>query len=350
MALDTESFHHSCTVVDLHADTPYLMRLGYDLGARHSPPLPRSAGLFHLDLPRAAQGGLSAQFFGLISFSHPWLRPPTLIDWQLDALERAQLNNPDRFVLCTTADEIRRARAEGKLAGLRGIEGAHALQGKLELVAHFARRGVVYLGLLHFVRNEAGAPAYGRGRDDSMGLTSFGHELVDELNRLGLVVDLAHINRRGFLEAAGRSRAPVIVSHTGVLGVHRHWRNIDDDQIRAVAGSGGCIGIIFSRSFLGASDLDGVCAHLEHVIRVGGEDTPALGSDFDGMVTPPRGLEDVCGLPNLTRALLRRGHSEKQVAKIMGENALRVWGHSPASNASESQDGECPPRPGATGP
>jgi len=321
---EAEELHRACTVVDLHADTPYLMCLGYDIAARHEPPLPEDSLAFHLDLSRARQGGLGAQFFGLISPSHRWMRPATLVDWQLNALDRAAAHSPDRFVLCRDATQVREARAAGKLAGLRGIEGAHALQGDLLRVEHFAGRGVAYLGLLHFVDNEAGAPAHGRGRDDALGLTGFGRQLVDELNRLRVIVDLAHINRRGFLEAAARSRRPVIVSHTGVLGVHRHWRNIDDDQIRAVAESGGCIGIIFSRRFLGQAGIDGVCAHLEHVIDVGGDDTPALGSDFDGFVRPPLGLADVRGLPNLTAALLRRGHPIERVQRILGENALRV--------------------------
>ena len=139
-----------------------------------------------------------------------------------------------------------------------------------------------------------------------------------------MLVDLAHINRAGFLEAAARSRAPVIVSHTGVSAVHPHWRNIDDDQIRAVARGGGCVGVIYSRSFLGSDHLEGVCEHLLHLLRVGGEDVPALGSDWDGFVTPPEGLEDASHLPGLTAALLAHGLGEAQVHKILGGNVLRV--------------------------
>jgi membrane dipeptidase len=323
---DAESFHRTCTVVDLHADTPALLRMGYDLAARHENPLPLSPWGFHVDLPRAREGGLSAQFFGLPSFPlrlRPWLSPGATVDALLDALEETERKCPG-LTLVTTAAEVRAAREQDRLAGLRGIEGAHALEGNLDRVAHFARRGVAYLGLLHFSRNEAGAPAYGRGRDDSCGLTDFGRDLVDELNRLRVIVDLAHINRKGFLEAAERSRQPVVVSHTGVTGVHRHWRNIDDDQIRAVARTGGCVGVIFARRFLGRRGIEGVCAHLEHLLRVGGEDLPALGSDFDGLVVPPAGLEDVSQLPALTQALLHRGLSETQVSKMMGENTLRT--------------------------
>jgi membrane dipeptidase len=320
--------HRAALPVDLHADTPVLVRYGYRLDLRHDPVLPRAAAGFHVDLPRLREGGVAAQFFALPSapLKVPFLRwsPAKTVDRLLDALETAERENSESFVLVRTASEVRAARRDGRIAGLRGIEGAHALEGDLHRVAHFAGRGVAYLGLLHFSANEAGAPARGHRRDDSRGLTDFGCELVDELNRLRVIVDLAHINRRGFLEAAARSRAPVMVTHTGLSGVHRHWRNIDDEQVRAVARTGGCIGVIYSRRFLGFDDLDGVCAHLEHLARVGGEDIPALGSDYDGLVTPPEGLEDPSHLPSLTAALLRRGHREAQVAKILGGNALRV--------------------------
>jgi membrane dipeptidase len=319
-----EQLHRRCCVVDLHADTPMLMTVGYDLAAVHEPPIPKSAYFFHVDLPRARHGGLNAQFFGLVS--PPWrrLRPATVIGWQLNALERAEAAHPDQLALVTTAAAAREAVREGKLAGLRGIEGAHALEGQLDRLEHFVGRGVVYLGLLHFHRNDAGAPAHGRGMDDSLGLTPFGNDLVDELNRLGVMVDLTHINRKGFLEAARRSRTPVIVSHTTILGAHNHWRGIDDEQIRAVAHGGGCIGVMFAREYLGGGSIDQVCAHLEHLLKVGGESTPALGSDFDGFIRPPDGLTDVASLPRLTDALLRRGLPEAQLSKILGENALRV--------------------------
>jgi membrane dipeptidase len=317
------AFHRSCLVLDLHADTPVLLRFGYDLGKRHRFHLPNHAWGGHLDLPRMREGGLDAQCFGLCSF--PFRRgPAATVGRQLDALERAEKAHPDQLVLVRTADEIRAAREAGRIAGLRGIEGAHALEGDLERVARFAARGVVYLGLLHFSSNEAGAPLWGRGRDDSRGLTDFGRDLVDELNRQQVLVDLAHINKRGLMEAAARSRAPVLVSHTGVFGACDHWRNIDDEQIRAVAETGGCIGVMYSTHNLCSDTIEGVCTHLEHLVRVGGEDCPALGSDFDGAITPVRGLEDVSRLPGLTALLLERGLSHVQVSKILGENALRV--------------------------
>jgi len=318
--------HRACGPIDLHADTPVLLRWGYDLGRRHEPPLPQAALGFHVDLPRLREGGLAGQFFALPSWPVRLFGrgPGAVVDSLLDALEKAVRRYPDQMVLARSAGELQAARASGRLAAFCGIEGAHALEGRLERAAHFASRGVRYLGLLHFSANQAGAPAFGRGRDDRQALTDFGRELVDELNRLRVLVDLAHINRAGFLEAAARSRAPVIVSHTGASAVNPHWRNIDDDQIRAVAATGGCVGIIFSRRFVGSDHLQGVCEHLLHLARVGGDDLPALGSDWDGFVTPPEGLEDASRLPNLTAALLERGVSESRIRKILSENVVRV--------------------------
>lgn len=186
------------------------------------------------------------------------------------------------------------------------------------------RMGLRALGLVHFSANEAGTPAWGLGRDDQAGLRPFGRELVAHCNERGLLLDLAHLNRPGLLETTALTHAPVMVSHTGVAGVHPHWRNLDDEEIRAVADTGGCIGIIYASQYLGGKGLDAVVAHLEHVLRVGGRECPALGSDFDGWVTPPGDLQDVTDLPRLTDALLTRGHPPDTIQKILGENALRV--------------------------
>lgn len=318
--------HAEAIVVDLHADTPSLMRLGYDFGKRHHPPLPRAALGVHVDLPRMRDGGQAAQVFGLVSFPYRRRGLAAVIHRQIDLVEQTALRLAGELVLARSADELVAAHRAGKRAALLSIEGAHAFEGDLANAEVFARRGVRSVGLLHFTANEAGAPAYGRGADPDKGLTDFGRDLVDELDRLGVLVDLAHINRAGFLEAARRSRKPVIVSHTGVAGVQAHWRNIDDEQIRAVAAKGGCIGVIFAPRYLGADGVERVVDHLLHIVRVGGEDTPALGSDWDGLVTPPSDLRDPRDLPVLTQALLDRGVPPSTVAKLLGGNVLRVLG------------------------
>jgi membrane dipeptidase len=210
------------------------------------------------------------------------------------------------------------------MAALLGIEGAHALEGSLDNVAAFARRGVRYIGLLHFSSNEAGHPAYGRGRRDHDGLTPWGFELVQRCENEDVLVDLAHINRRGFLDACGIAKKPPIVSHTGVLGVFDHWRNIDDDQLRAVADKGGVIGVVFCPRYVGGDGLEPVVQHLKHIIDVVGEDAPALGSDWDGFIIPTKPLQDPRGLPLLTDALLDAGFSPTVIGKILRDNVMRV--------------------------
>ena len=153
--------------------------------------------------------------------------------------------------------------------------------------------------------------------------------MVEECERLGLIVDLAHINRAGFLEACAHATRPLWVTHCGVRGVHAIWRNVDDACLRAVADTGGCVGVIFVPWFLGGTvhcDLDLVCLHIEHIVEVVGWDHVALGSDMDGFIpTLPWGFRDASDFPNVTAALLERGHSADDVAKAVGLNARRVF-------------------------
>ncbi|MFI8977326.1 dipeptidase [Nocardia asteroides] len=325
MAISQEArqVHQGAVVIDMHADTPKLLARGYDLTRRHHPiwPINRFAG--HVDLPRMREGGLAAQWFGMWTSPYPRRGAAAEIHRQLDALSALARTQPQQFRLATTSTEICEAHAAGISVGLRGIEGGQALEGRLDNLVAFAQRGVRYLGLMHFSRNEIGYPAMGIGRDRDRGLTSFGHEVVEACNELGVLVDLAHINRPGFFDAMARARGPVIVSHTGVAGIRALWRNIDDEQIRAVADTGGIIGIIFSPAYIGG-DLEAVVDHLLHVIDVGGADAVALGSDWDGFIRPARGLESPAQLPDLTEALLRRGLNPDTIHRLLGGNALRV--------------------------
>ena len=319
------ALHDEVAAVDLHADTPKLMHaFSYDLARRHEPPLPGSRYFGHVDVPRMREGGLAGQFFGLWTFPYPRAGCAASIEAQLDAIDAQVIRNPEALAWCKSADDVLAAKASGRIAVLAGIEGGHALEGRLELIEGFARRGVRYLGLLHFTANELGRPAKGVGRADGEGLTAFGRDAIAEMEACGMIVDLTHINRKGFLEAIEAMRTVPIVSHTGVAGVNAHWRNIDDEQIRKVADRGGVVGVIFAPRYLGKDGIEAVCDHLLHLVRVAGEDVPALGSDYDGFVKPPRGLEDVAALPNLTAALLARGLSRAAVKKLLGENALRV--------------------------
>ena len=325
---DARALHALYPAIDLHADTLMWARwLGYDLLRRHTPPLPFAAFGGHVDVPRMREGGMGAQFFGLVSL-------PVLgkvrgnahaINEQIDSLEEA-LARTSELRLVRTRAELEETKAQGALGAFLGIEGAHALEGDLENLTRFARRGVRYLGLLHFSANEAGYPAYGRGSRPDSGLTRWGKDIVAKCEDEGVIVDLSHINKRGFMDACSIVHKPPIVSHTGVLGAFEHWRNIDDEQLRAVANLGGVVGVIFCPNFLGGDGLGPVVKHFLHILDVVGEDCPALGSDWDGMIVPTRGLGDPTGLPLLTDALLDAGVKQETIGKILRGNITRVLG------------------------
>lgn len=313
--------------IDLHADSLMWTRwIGYDLHKRHSPPLPKAALGGHVDVPRMREGGMGAQFFGLVSLpiADRMKGMARVIDEQIDALEETIARKPDALRLVRTAADVERAQADGAVSALLGIEGAHALEGDLDKLDGFAARGVRYLGVLHFSSNEAGYPAYGRGRRDQEGLTAWGFALVERCEARGVIVDLAHINKRGFLDACRVAKKPPIVSHTGVLGAFEHWRNIDDEQLRAVSDKGGVVGVIFCPRFVGGDGLEPVVKHLLHVIGQVGEDHAALGSDWDGFIVPTAPLADPTGIPLLVDALLAAGLSERTIAKVVRLNTLRV--------------------------
>lgn len=324
---EAQALHAEYPPIDLHADTLSWSRLlGYDMHVRHEPPLWGAAFGGHVDLPRLRDAGMGAQFFGLVSF--PVTRRvrglARAVSEQIDLLHEAARRAPTELRLVRTADDVERCRADGVLGALLGLEGAHSLEGDLDRVRSFAQRGLRYLGFLHFSANDAGYPAYGRGRRDAEGLTPFGFDLVECCEATGVIVDLAHINRSGFLDACSVARKPVIVSHTGVQGAHEHWRNIDDDQLRAVATRGGVVGVIFYPRYLGGDGLEPVVRHILHVINVAGEDAAALGSDWDGLIIPTRELRDPRGLPLLTDALLRAKVPETTIGKILRGNVMRV--------------------------
>jgi membrane dipeptidase len=324
---EARSLHDTYPAIDLHADTLMWSRwMGYDLHTHHEPPLPRAALGGHVDLPRMREGGMGAQFFGLFTLpiTNRMHGPARIVHEQIDVLEEAIGRHPGSVRLVRTAAEIDACRRDGAIAALLGIEGAHALEGNLDNLDAFARRGVRYLGFLWFRSNEAGYPAYGPGKRDDGGLTPWGFELVKRCEAARVIVDLAHINRRGFLDACAVATRPPIVSHTGVLGAFDHWRNIDDTQLRAVADKGGVVGVIFCPKYVGGDGLGPIIKHLRHILDVVGEDAPALGSDWDGFIVPTRELCDPRGLPLLTDALLRAGISERVIGKILRGNAMRV--------------------------
>lgn len=325
--------------IDLHADPLIWARyVGYDLTRGHRPPLPRAWLAGHVDVPRMQQGGMGGQFFGLVSTPLLDPNPPAACRSQLRCLTRSIARSEGRLCLARTADEVEGAARRGAVAALVGIEGAHCIRSRLDLLEEFARYGARYLGLLHLYRNACGSPNGGWGASRRRGLTETGRALLERCEQLGILVDLAHLGHQGFMDACEQARRPMLVSHTGLSGVHPHWRNIDDDQARRVAAGGGVIGVIFAPLYLGADGVDSVARHICHVVNVAGEDAAALGSDWDGFIRPAEGLEDASKLPRLVDALLGTGLPRHVIHKVLRENVLRLLREVPPRVALDPLD------------
>jgi membrane dipeptidase len=233
------------------------------------------------------------------------------------------------FALVATHSEYRRARAQGLHAAFIGLQGGNALEAPAS-IERLPTNAVLRVTLVHLSSSAIGATSSPLRLGADRGLSAFGREVLERMNAARILVDLAHISPEGFWDAVDvhDPHVPFVVTHTGVTGVHRHWRNIDDNQLRAVAASGGVVGIMFHAPFLGDRLWSGrsrrIVDHIEHVLDVAGEDTPAIGSDFDGAIVPPRDLKTVLELPRLVEHMLARRFTEQQIRKILGENFLRV--------------------------
>jgi membrane dipeptidase len=311
--------------IDLHADTPSLMRLGYDLLSRHRPLLPGAALGWHVDLPRLRQGGFGGLFFGLVTAPLRLGDRLASVERQLALVERAAAASGGRLERAAGPGGFAAAAARGAVAYACGLEGAHALEGRLDPLEGWARRGLRYLTLTHFSKNAAGTPRIGLGMRPDDGLTAYGRALVEACESLAILLDVAHASVRTRNDVLAQARRPVIASHAGVAAVHPMWRNLDDDAIRAIAATGGVVGVIYGTQFLGGSTADVVAAHLEHLWRAGGEDLPALGSDWDGLIFVPRDLRDPTQIGNLVHALLDRRVPPRVIGKLLRENVRRVF-------------------------
>lgn len=367
------TLHREAIIIDTHIDTPQrLLDEGFDLDHRDP--------YGHVDLPRLQEGGLDAAFFSIWVDpekyqEHPAHRALDLISTVYEQVER----HPDQLLLARTADDIRRAQREGKVALLMGLEGGYSIEDDLRLLHSFAELGVRYMTLTHGVHTDwadsAGSTSdwiTGGLQPAHNGLTDFGRQVVREMNTLGIMVDLSHVSEKTFYDALEVTRAPVIASHSSCRALIDHPRNLTDDQLRALARNGGVAQIAFGCFFVtpGYNDwyikvrdewsqqskairaahpgdprtaaievykldaeflkhgprgtLDDIVNHIDHAVKVAGIDHVGLGSDFDGVSCLPKGMDDVSYLPHLTQALLDRGYQPEDVKKILGGNLLRV--------------------------
>lgn len=320
---DARALIAASEVVDLHVDTFIWTRIfGYDFARRHGRGPFGGRLLGQVDLPRLREAGVGSAIWSITT--NPLRgragRARAFFDNFVNL--RSRLSRAEGVRVVTTAAEHRAARAEGRHAAFLGVQGGNALDADLTRIPP----ELVKVTLVHLSTSTLGAtsaPLGGAG-----GLTPLGRETVAALDGKRIFVDLAHISRRGFFDAVQvHDRAlPLLVSHTGVAGVRPHWRNVDAEQLRAVAATGGVVGVMYQSSFLGrgAVSAETVALHLEEIVRVAGEDTPALGSDWDGMIVPPPDLRTCLELPVLVRALLARGWSHARIQKVLGGNFLRA--------------------------
>lgn len=348
-------------IVDTHIDVPYRLREKYeDISGR------TEGGNF--DYVRAKQGGLNAAFMSIYvpSDYEPKGLAKALADSLIDMVEGFQRSWPDKFAIARSVAEVRDHFKQGLISLPMGMENGAPIEGKLENLRHFWSRGIRYITLTHAKSNHICDSSYDPNRQ-WQGLSPFGREVVAEMNRLGIMIDISHVTDSTFYQVLRLTRAPVIASHSSCRHFTPGWeRNMDDDMIRALARNGGVIQIAFGSSFIngayqaadagmwhfieehkidlasaeGRSRLQeyraehrfpevtiaDLVANIDHVVKLVGVDHVGFGSDFDGVGDSlPTGMKSVADYPNLLFALLRLGYSEKDIEKICSGNLLRVW-------------------------
>jgi membrane dipeptidase len=373
-----KKLHFSSIVIDTHDDTTQrLLAPGFDIGVRHTDG--------SIDIPRMREGGLGAIFFS-IWMSGTVTGPEAVkrsLD-QFDAVREMVRTHAKDLVLCTTATEIRRAHADGKIAVLIGVEGGHMIDSDLAVLRSYAALGARYMTLTHYLNDEWADSSTDKPAHN--GLTDFGKEVVREMNRQGMMVDISHVSDKTFYDALAISQAPMIASHSSCRALCDHPRDMTDDMIKALASKGGVIHINYYMGFLSQEyrdamksnpDLDkqmqaeiekrcgknedcqlregdnlvreavaagklprvtweAIIQHIDHAVKLVGADHVGLGSDFDG-ANMPYGMEDVSMIPKITDALLKKGYSEADIRKILGENTLRVMEQVEATAKSLAQ-------------
>jgi membrane dipeptidase len=321
--------HYGSDVIDLHVDSFIWRRMfGYDFRRRHAA-FTWGVMMSQFDLPRARDAGIGGATWVITTNPLGDARDREASFFENLGELTALLESPEAEArVVRTAAEYRAARAVGLHGAFIGVQGGNALAHSLDAIDRLSPGIILRITLLHLTSSRLGATSSPLGSD--LGLSDFGKDYVRRLNAHKILVDLAHISPAGFWDAVKvhDPTIPVVVTHTGVSGVNPHWRNLDDEQLRAVAKSGGTVGIIYHSEFLGdglfRGKLESVVRHIEHVVNVAGEDAVSLGSDWDGSIVTPRDMPTCLELPRLTAAMLERGWSEARIRKVLGLNFLRV--------------------------
>ncbi|HKY43340.1 MAG TPA: dipeptidase, partial [Pyrinomonadaceae bacterium] len=358
--------HRRAIVIDTHNDVTSAMT-NFDFDLSGTPPEP-----YRTNIARMKKGGLTGEFFSL------YIKPVYVQNGgaarrtldMIDSVYRAVERHPRDLMIGTSVADIRRAKRLGKVAALMGIEGGHAIEDSLPTLREFYRLGVRYMTLTwNNTNNWADA---GRGEKKHNGLSEFGKEVVREMNRLGMLIDVSHVSDKTMSDALDVSKAPVIASHSSARALSDVPRNIPDDLLKRIAKNGGVVCVNFYTMFVDVNTvraqsdardarlkiqqdaidekyrndperrsdesfkleaahplpplpISKLIDHIDHIVKVAGIDHVGIGADFDGATDMPQGAEDVSMLPNITYELLKRGYSERDIRKILGENFLRAF-------------------------
>jgi membrane dipeptidase len=273
-------------------------------------------------------GGISALGCGIATLPFSSARGPKKrwLTEVMDTLDRVVADSAGNLTLARNREDIMSAKRHGKIALFPGLEGLHLIKGDIEVLRALQKRGLCYVTLAHFASNEAAISNYDK-KPNFTGLSDFGKEVLEEMLRLRLIIDLAHCATSTFMETVDYVKEPVIVSHTNCHELFPLWRNVTDSEIKAVSERDGVIGIMVSPRFTAenyCAPLSLVVDHIMHVVKLVGARHVAIGSDLDGLVPTPNGFRDVADFPRITQLLVDRGLSEDEIGGILGGNFLRV--------------------------
>ena len=326
--LDYRSIHKESTVVDTHCDTLKCLFSEFtkprDSMWDYREGMDARSELGHLDIPRMIEGGVSCQVFA-VSSERSRTRPFPLRTAMM-MIERfyRECESIPQLEPVTSYRSIIDAKKRGKVSGMLSIEGADVIEGRIEMLGIFHRLGVRMVGLVHSLRNQLADGITDRRTGGK--LSELGVQAVEELDRLGMIIDISHLNDEGFWDVFEHTKNPVIASHSNSRAVCDHPRNMTDEMIRAMAGKGGVMGMNFAPPFVHPTDatLGGVVDHIDHIVKLVGPDHVGLGSDYDGIPYTPKGLEDVSKMPDITMELVKRGYGKEDIAKILGGNHLKL--------------------------
>jgi membrane dipeptidase len=326
--------HFSGMLFDGHNDLPWELRKNGN-SSFDQVDIAQNQPQMHTDIPRLKAGGLKAQFWSVYVSADTAVTGDALLQTmqQIDIVERMVKRYPDTFEIAATADDIERIVKEGKVASMMGVEGGHSIEGSLGNLQRFYDRGCRYMTLTH----SRTLPWADSATDEAKhgGLTEFGEEVVREMNRMGMLVDLSHVSPDVMRQAIAVSKAPVMFSHSSALAINDHPRNVPDDVLKLLPENGGVVLVNFFSKFIVPTEelqaneeargsIHDVVDHIEHIAKVAGFDHVGIGSDFDGVPRLPVQLDDVSTYPLITQELLNRGHSAEDIHKILGGNMLRV--------------------------